>query len=122
MMQETLPSLCPVGQVMGLIGAKWASAILWHLFDRPLRFGTLRRMLPEASPKILTTRLRELEQAGLIDRVILSDRPFAVEYRITPKGQTLRPIFQDLTDWGVVHVLTPEERSAFAALGGRSLR
>ena len=114
-MTNSLPALCPVAQVMGLIGAKWASAILWHLFDQPLRFGTLRRMLPEASPKILTTRLRELEEAGLIRRTILSDRPFAVEYRITPKGHTLRAIFQDLTAWGTEHVLNPEQRAAFLA-------
>ena len=113
MTEISLPALCPVDQVMTMIGAKWASAILWHLFRAPLRFGTLRRMLPEASPKILTTRLRELEQAGLIDRVVLSDRPFAVQYRITAKGQTLRPIFEALTDWGVAHVLTQDERAAF---------
>lgn len=114
-MQHQLPFLCPVGQVMGLIGGKWASAILWHLFETPLRFGVLRRMLPDASPKILTTRLRELEEAGLIVRVILSDRPFAVEYRITEKGQTLKPIFDDITQWGVEHVLSAEDRTAFNA-------
>lgn len=113
MTNPSLPSLCPVDQVMALIGGKWTSAILWHLFETPLRFGALRRMLPEASPKILTTRLRELEDAGLIDRVVLSDRPFAVEYRITNKGLSLKPIFSDLTDWGIAYVLSDEERAAF---------
>lgn len=115
-MQSHSPSsLCPVDRVMAIIGAKWTSAILWHLFETPLRFGTLRRMLPDASPKILTTRLRELEEAGLVDRVVLSDRPFAVEYRITSKGLTLKPIFEDMTEWGVIHVLNQEERGAFQA-------
>lgn len=116
MMRDLVPVLCPVDRVMTMIGAKWARAILWHLFDAPLRFGPLRRMLPEASPKILTTRLRELEEAGLIQRHVLSDRPFAGESRISGKGATLPPVFAMMTQWSVAHLLSQAARANF--LGG----
>ena len=116
-MNEQIASmrLCPVDVVMRMIGGKWKSAILWHLLREPLRFGELRKWLPEASPKILTARLRELEDYGLIERRVLSDKPFAVEYRIAEKGETLRAIIDDLSQWGISHVLSEEEREELQA-------
>ena len=61
---------CPVSATIRLIGGKYKALLLWHLTGQTLRFNQLHRLVPEATPKMLTQQLRELEEDGLISRTV----------------------------------------------------
>jgi len=90
---------CPIERGMRLIGGKWKGSILWHLKDGPLRFNELARMLAGASRKMVNTRLKEMEGMGLLTRTVINDRPVAVQYAITPFGQSALTILERLKNW-----------------------
>ena len=91
---------CPVERALAIVGAKWTLLILHNLMDGPRRFGELARLIPGSTPKILSARLRELEQLGMLTRTAYPEVPPRVEYRLTRQGQTLRPIIDSLERWG----------------------
>lgn len=91
---------CPVGATIDLIGGKYKALILWHLIDTTLRFGELRKIISQATPKMLTQQLRELEEANLITRTVYPVVPPKVEYRLTDFGKSLRPILETMYTWG----------------------
>ena len=90
---------CPVEATLELIGGKWKGSILWHLKDGPVRFNDLARQLGGASKKMVAERLRELEELKLVERKVLSTRPIAVTYEITPFGRSALGILEQLKDW-----------------------
>lgn len=98
--KEMLNAGCPVAATLRLIGGKYKALLLWHLSGNTLRFGQLRRLVPEATPKMLTQQLRELEQDGLISRQVYAVVPPRVEYSLTERGQSLFPILQAMYEWG----------------------
>ena len=91
---------CPVERTLAVVGAKWTLLILHNLMDGPRRFGALERLIDGASPKMLTARLRELEQLGLLSRTVYAEVPPRVEYELTEAGTSLKPIIDSLADWG----------------------
>lgn len=91
---------CPVSATIHLIGGKYKALILWHLTGRRVRFSELRRLVPEATPKMLTGQLRELERDGLIHREVYPVVPPKVEYTLTDLGDSLLPILDAMYDWG----------------------
>ncbi|MCL2212607.1 MAG: helix-turn-helix transcriptional regulator [Oscillospiraceae bacterium] len=91
---------CPVVATLDIIGGKYKSLILWHLLDATLRFGELSRLIPTATPKMLTQQLRELEGDGLVSRVVYPIVPPKVEYSLTQLGDSLRPILFGIYNWG----------------------
>ena len=90
---------CPIERGMRIIGGKWKGSILWHLQDGPVRFNDLARQLGGASKKMVTQRLREMEEIGLVERKVLSTRPVAVAYQITEFGRSSLSILEQLKDW-----------------------
>ncbi len=90
---------CAIERGMRIIGGKWTGSILWHLKDGPVRFNDLARMIGGASKKMITTRLRQLEQQGLIDRRVVDTSPVSVHYSITPFGQTALGVLDELRQW-----------------------
>jgi len=82
---------------------KWKPLILNELKDGKLRFGQLRRRIPEASHKVLTEQLRQLEQTGILQRTIYHETVVRSEYELTPYGESLRPILFALCEWGIRH-------------------
>lgn len=91
---------CPVSATIHLIGGKYKALLLWHLTGRTLRFNQLHKLVPEATPKMLTQQLRELEADGLIVRTVYPVVPPMVEYTLTPLGQSLFPILESMYHWG----------------------
>ena len=90
---------CPIERGMRIIGGKWKGSILWHLQDGPLRFNELARLLGGASRKMVNARLKEMESMGLLTRKVLNDRPIAVEYAITPFGNSALTVLDELKTW-----------------------
>ena len=91
---------CPVAATLDLIGGKYKALILWHLADKKLRFSELRKELQNATPKMLTQQLRELEAQKLIHREVFAVVPPKVEYSLTELGRSLMPILVAMRDWG----------------------
>lgn len=91
---------CPVGATISLIGGKYKSLILWYLVDGTLRFGELQKLVPQATPKMLTQQLRELEADGLLLRKVYPVVPPKVEYSLSEFGRSLRPILEAMYNWG----------------------
>lgn len=89
----------PHRELLDQVLDKWSLEILENLCERPRRFNELRRAIPAVSQKSLSATLRKLERNGIVSRVVLSSRPVAVEYRITPLGKTLREPIDALLEW-----------------------
>jgi DNA-binding HxlR family transcriptional regulator len=101
---KTLPDLnsknCPVTHAVRLMGRRWKPLVLYYLKPEPLRFNQLRRQLPEATQKMLTQTLRELEKDGLVLRKAYAQVPPKVVYSLTRYGRTLGPVLRALCAWG----------------------
>ena len=91
---------CPVATTVALIGSKWKLLIMRDLLARPWRFNELKKDLEGISQKVLTDNLRALEADGLITRTVYPEVPPRVEYALSGLGETLRPIFSALENWG----------------------
>jgi DNA-binding HxlR family transcriptional regulator len=83
-----------------LIRGKWKTVILWNISNESLRFGELCRRFPNATQKVLTEQLRELEKNGLLLREVYPEVPLRVEYSLTKFGKTLLPILTEINKWG----------------------
>ena len=90
---------CPVAMAAEVICARWTPLILRELLCGSTRFNDLRRGVPRMSPTLLSKRLKELEQAGVIETKPTGQAGI-VEYRLTQAGQELRPIVMSLGIWG----------------------
>lgn len=88
---------CPVELALELIGGKWTTVLLAHLKESPRRYAELRRLVPRISDKMLTQRLQELVDKDLVQRVAIDG---GAEYRLTTRGETLRPVLDQLYAWG----------------------
>lgn len=95
---------CPVERTLRLIGGKYKSLILWHLIDGPIRFGELHKLIPQATSKMLTQQLRELESDALLHREVYPVVPPKVEYSLTPMGESLKPILSAMYNWGAQYI------------------
>jgi DNA-binding HxlR family transcriptional regulator len=96
-------SECPVRATADVIDGKWKPMIVNALKAKPLRFGQLLRSLPEATRKVATEQLRDLEHEGIISRTAFGNRWERVEYSLTEYGRTLVPVLTSMADWGVKH-------------------
>lgn len=93
---------------------KWSLQVLDELCERPLRFNELRRAIPVVTQKSLTATLRRLERNGMVERVLISSRPVAVEYRIAALGRTLQDLIDALFYWSAENLADVElARSRF---------
>lgn len=91
---------CPVEATLRLIGGKYKSVILWQLIDKTLRHGELQRLIPQATPKMLTQQLRELENDNLVTRTVYAVVPPKVEYSLTELGRSMQALLYAMYDWG----------------------
>lgn len=82
-----------------LIGKRWTGAIVCALGDGPLRFGEMGKAVSGVSDRLLSQRLRELEQAGLVERDVQAGTPVRVTYSLTRKGADLKPAIGELRTW-----------------------
>jgi DNA-binding HxlR family transcriptional regulator len=104
---------CPIEATLSVLGGKWTPLVLWHLRDETLRFGELRRKIPNITKKMLSQRLQELEAEGVVHREAYAEVPPRVEYSLTDFGETLRPVLESMCEWGAEY-LNQEETAAVA--------
>ena len=95
---------CPVSATLDLIGGKYKALILWNLAENKLRFSQLTKLIPNATPKMLTQQLREMESQNLIHRQVYAVVPPKVEYSLTDLGRSLMPVLIAMRDWGSTYL------------------
>ncbi|HEX8912414.1 MAG TPA: helix-turn-helix domain-containing protein [Humisphaera sp.] len=91
---------CPAESCLNVIGGRWKVLILWHLLAGTKRFSELRRAVAGVTQKMLTQQLRELEADGVVSRRVYAEVPPRVEYSLTDRGQSLRPVVDAMCKWG----------------------
>lgn len=92
---------CPAETTLRVIGGRWKIPILFHLFQGVKRFTELRHAIGGISQKVLTQQLRELERHGIILRKVYPQVPPRVEYSLTEIGETLKPLIDEMCQWGI---------------------
>jgi DNA-binding HxlR family transcriptional regulator len=91
---------CAMDITMDYIGGKWKTVVLWYLRNKVLRFGELKKMIPDVTEKMLSIQLKKLEEDGLIKRKVYAEVPLRVEYSLTDFGRTLSPVLEAIAKWG----------------------
>ena len=100
-----------------LIGRRWTGAIIFILLRSGRRFADLRAGIPDITDRMLSDRLQELEQEGVVDRMVIPETPVRIEYALSKKGRALASAFQAIGDWA-----HKWDEPAIAARSGKSKR
>lgn len=102
--QEELFAKCPYATVQKILSGKWALIILYYLSENKLRFGELRRLIPDMTQATLTKQLRALEEYGIINRSIYAQIPPKVEYELSDIGKEFSDALSSLKAWGEKYI------------------
>ncbi len=103
-------SLCPVLAAVDVIGTEWRLIIVHRLLDGPQRFSELLRSNSRLNAKTLSATLKHLENAGVVQRNVVSTRPFVVVYSLTEMGLGLAPAARELRLWGERYIVPRPNR------------
>ena len=99
MNSKDLPK-CPIETTIMMLGCKWKILIIRDLLTGTKRFCELKKSVKGITQKVLTTKLRDMEELGLVERKVYSQVPPKVEYTLTDIGYSLAPVIDSLKDWG----------------------
>ncbi|MFC6688457.1 winged helix-turn-helix transcriptional regulator [Jhaorihella thermophila] len=99
-MEPGYKQFCPVAMAAEILCSRWTMVLLRELLAGSTRFNDLRRGVPKMSPSLLSRRLKQLEEAGILRRIEAADRPGAPEYHLTEAGRDLRPVVEAMGIWG----------------------
>ena len=91
---------CPAQALLKRLSGKWKPEIFRLALDGPLRFNSLLRQIEGSNKQTLAVALKELEEAGLLDKKIISEKPLHIEYELTSNGRSLIPVFKQLESLG----------------------
>ncbi|GAU86101.1 helix-turn-helix domain-containing protein [Bosea sp. BIWAKO-01] len=91
---------CAVEATLSVLGGIWKPVLVFHLLQGRLRFNALCRLTPNATARMVTIQLRELEADGVVCRTVYPEVPPRVEYELSEFGRTLEPVLISLRDWG----------------------
>src|SRR6266545_6364502 len=93
-------ALCPrYERAIAVLGKRWTGLIIRALLDGTCRFNGISSFVPGLSDRLLSERLKELEAEGIVQRRVYPETPVRIEYRLTPKGEDLRPVFDACQHW-----------------------
>jgi DNA-binding HxlR family transcriptional regulator len=92
--------LCPrFEKAVELLSKRWTTLIVYQLMAGPQRFVAIENSLPNLSGKVLSERLKELEEEGIIERTVYPEKPVRIEYSLTQKGRELAPLLDNIQIW-----------------------
>jgi DNA-binding HxlR family transcriptional regulator len=97
---ETACPQCPAEATIEVLAGRWKAHIIWVLLQGTRRFGELHRVVPGVTQKVLTQQLRELEADGVVSRKVFAEVPPKVEYSLTDRGRSLKPVIDAMCKWG----------------------
>ncbi|WP_202078409.1 winged helix-turn-helix transcriptional regulator [Caldalkalibacillus salinus] len=96
-----LSQMCPKYEsAVEILGKKWTGLIVRVLLGGPKRFKEIKEQIPDMSDRILTERMKELENNQLLKRHVYPETPVLIEYELTEKGRDLEPVIAAIQDWG----------------------
>lgn len=97
---------CPVKKSLELLDGKWRIHVLFELSKKDtVRFGEMKRAIPKITNTMLTSTLRDLEDAVVVNRKQFNEMPPRVEYSLTESGKALMPVFFEIAKWGSKYLL-----------------
>ncbi len=93
--------MCPKYEsAVDILGKKWTALLIRVLLAGPRRFKEIKKQIPDMSDRILTERMKELEQHGIVERRVFPEKPVRIEYTLTEKGESLAPVIEAIQNWG----------------------
>ncbi|MDQ0780984.1 helix-turn-helix domain-containing protein [Chryseobacterium sp. W4I1] len=101
--KDCMQALKPVRDTLDVINGKWKLQIIISLNAGNKRFTEIERSIPKLTSKVLAKELKELEQNGLVERIVKDTYPVSIEYYPTPYTNTLHSVVESLKDWGENH-------------------
>ena len=113
-MTRSYDQLCPIARTLDVIGERWTLLIIRELFFGADKFSELLERLPGIPSRILSERLKKLEEHGLVGRSVYSEHPLRAAYSLTDLGQSLKPVLGAIATWGMMHRLSAKERRKIA--------
>lgn len=114
-MTKSYQQFCPIAMTLDVIGDRWTIIIVRDLYFGRSRFNDLLAASPGMSTKILSERLKLLEQHGLVTREVYSEHPLRAEYKLTEKGMSLEPVLNAIGEWGGRNLVPQKDRAALLA-------
>ena len=108
MQKKLYDQACPIARTLDVIGDRWTLLIIRDLFMGRTKFGELLEACPGLPPRLLSDRVKRLEEQGLVERVLYSQHPLRAEYHLTPKGRSLFPLLRAIGDWGLEHMFSDD--------------
>lgn len=110
---EPPPAECPLSGCMKFIRGTWSPHIIWFLKENPRRFSELKADIKNVSAKVLSARLKEMEEIGVVYRQVMNTSPPTVEYSLTELGRELQPAIE-----AIVHVGHKLKQKKVAEISG----
>jgi DNA-binding HxlR family transcriptional regulator len=105
-----IEQICPrFHRAIELIGKKWTGAIIRTLMDGPRRFSELLEAVTGLHDRLLSERLKELENEGVVKRLVYPETPVRIEYELTPMGRDLQKVVAELHRWAERWILAPTQ-------------
>jgi DNA-binding HxlR family transcriptional regulator len=97
--------MCPrYERAIDLLGKRWTGLVIRILMGGPRRFKDLQEQMPDVSDRLLSERLKELEDVGVVVRKVYDRRPVLIEYELTEKGKALEPVVEAIQGWAEEHM------------------
>ncbi len=114
---------CDIEATLSVISGRWKPVILCNLLSERRRFGELCRKMPNATQRMVTLQLRELEADGVIKRYVYAEVPPRVEYELTEFGRSLQTVLEVMRDWGAAFKRSrmAEDQSNAGSLNGENV-
>jgi len=102
---------CPITTTATLIGKKWHPVIFHRLLENgPSGFNELKTNVDGISSKVLSDSLEHLQDHGLVNRAVVNEQPFRVQYSLTERGASLEPVITEMAAWGKEHLRPAESK------------
>ncbi|MDJ1486395.1 helix-turn-helix domain-containing protein [Cytophagaceae bacterium YF14B1] len=98
---------CGMSMIMDIIGGKWKPCLIFNISQGYRRPSQLQRLNPKATRRVLNQQLKELEEHGVVRRVVYAELPLKVEYFLTEIGESLMPVIRTMDNWGSQYLKDP---------------
>ena len=118
--EQRLIDACGMAATLKVIGGRWKPTILCRLVAGTKRYNELKKSIEGISERMLVAQLRELEQEGIVRRVVYAEVPPRVEYEITDLGHTMTPMLRAMSDWGRMFGELHDQRSVDGVVGAQT--
>lgn len=99
-MSDLKAAMCPrFESAFSILGKRWNGLIIQSLMTGPKRFRDISSLIPSMSDKMLSERMKDLENEGILIRHVYPETPVRIEYELTDKGRALRPVMEQVQLW-----------------------